>query len=466
VKIETRCIEFIPQGERYGTPKRLFTIWFSTNMQVTALVVGALGITQGLDFASTITAILIGNALGSIFMAAHSAQGPHLGVPQMIQSRAQFGVIGAALPLLVVVCAYVLFSAANAVMMRETVKAFAPVADTQAIVIVGLVTLAISAVGYELIHKIGAVMSFVSLALFLAATRELLDLHHAALFHHGAALSLGRVAFWVVVAQAASWTLGFCTFVADYSRYLPEDVSDRSTFWYTYLGSLLGASAVMMFGALLAIVIGLNTSDPGTAVARLFPGHERVILILVLVGVIEINALNFYSAFIAAVTIFSGFRGMPSVSVGLKFVIVSLVCLVATVIAAGTQYHFDDYFADILNAQIYVLVPWSSINLVDYYYVKRGKYRIEEFFKANSIYGRVNGIAAVAFFAAVVCEIPFVSLSFYKGPIANWLGVDVAFVPALILSGLIYGYLMRAKSEKVRSDNMNLKPLAAQVPKR
>ncbi|WP_018150794.1 cytosine permease [Leeia oryzae] len=41
--IENRSIEFIPENERYGSAKRLFTIWCSANMQVTTMVIGALG---------------------------------------------------------------------------------------------------------------------------------------------------------------------------------------------------------------------------------------------------------------------------------------------------------------------------------------------------------------------------------------------------------------------------------------
>jgi NCS1 family nucleobase:cation symporter-1 len=93
--VEKRSIEFIPESERYGTPARLFSIWFSSNMQVTALIIGALGVIEGLNVFWGIVAALLGSAIGTIFMAAHSAQGPQLGIPQMIQSRAQFGVLGA-----------------------------------------------------------------------------------------------------------------------------------------------------------------------------------------------------------------------------------------------------------------------------------------------------------------------------------------------------------------------------------
>jgi NCS1 family nucleobase:cation symporter-1 len=447
LRIETRCIDFVPEAERYGTARRLFTIWFSANMQVTALVVGALGVSRGLDFLSTAVAILIGNAVGGIFMAAHSAQGPHLGVPQMIQSRAQFGVFGAALPLVVVVGTYVLFSAANAVMMRETVKALVPTHDTQAIALFGIVTLVVSAVGYELIHRIGAALSVVSFLTCAGATALLLAAHGLPAAPHDGAIAFRSPVFWLVLSQAASWTLGFCTFVADYSRYLPKTISTRSTFWYTYVGCSSGASLIMIFGALLAGTVGATSNDPATPIARLFPHFETVIRAVLLLGVIQINALNFYSAYMGMVTIFSGFRGMNVVRPVMKYTLVALVCLFATTIAVATQYRFDDYFSDILNAQIYVLLPWSSINLIDYYVVRRGHYSVAAFYEPRGEYGKLNSAAFIAFFLGLLVEVPFISLSFFQGPIALKLGVDVTFIPALVLPGTFYWYLMRLRRE-------------------
>ena len=61
-------------------------------------VTGALApVVFKLPFGYSVVAILLGNLVGALFMALHSAQGPRLGVPQMIQSRGQFGMIGAVL---------------------------------------------------------------------------------------------------------------------------------------------------------------------------------------------------------------------------------------------------------------------------------------------------------------------------------------------------------------------------------
>jgi NCS1 family nucleobase:cation symporter-1 len=58
MNIEKRCMEFIPKEERYGTPRRMFTMGFSSNLQVTTLVVGTLGIVNGLGLGWTCAALI------------------------------------------------------------------------------------------------------------------------------------------------------------------------------------------------------------------------------------------------------------------------------------------------------------------------------------------------------------------------------------------------------------------------
>jgi len=89
--LERRSVDPVPDSERHGSVRSLFTVWFAANMQVTTVVTGALGVIVGLPLPWAILALVIGNLVGAVFMALHSAQGPKLGIPQMIQSRAQFG---------------------------------------------------------------------------------------------------------------------------------------------------------------------------------------------------------------------------------------------------------------------------------------------------------------------------------------------------------------------------------------
>ncbi|EMK3757486.1 cytosine permease, partial [Providencia rettgeri] len=40
--IEARSIDYIPESERHGTLSSQFTLWFGSNLQITAIVTGAL----------------------------------------------------------------------------------------------------------------------------------------------------------------------------------------------------------------------------------------------------------------------------------------------------------------------------------------------------------------------------------------------------------------------------------------
>src|ERR1700693_5021248 len=93
--IETRSIDYVPLAERHGKVWHLWPIWFTGDAHLTTLATGALSIPLGLPFAWAAIAILSGGALGTFFMSFHSSQGPELGLPQMIQSRPQFGYRGA-----------------------------------------------------------------------------------------------------------------------------------------------------------------------------------------------------------------------------------------------------------------------------------------------------------------------------------------------------------------------------------
>ena len=85
--IETRSIDFIPEAERHGSLYSQFTLWLGANLQITAIVTGALAVVLGGDVFWSLIGLLIGQVLGGAVVALHAAQGPKLGLPQMISSR-------------------------------------------------------------------------------------------------------------------------------------------------------------------------------------------------------------------------------------------------------------------------------------------------------------------------------------------------------------------------------------------
>ena len=123
--IERRSIDYIPEAERHGSLFSQFTLWLGANLQVTAIVTGALAVVLGGDVFWSLVGLLIGQMLGGAVMALHGAQGPQLGLPQMISSRVQFGVYGAIIPLALVCLMYVGFSASGTVLAGQAIGAVA-----------------------------------------------------------------------------------------------------------------------------------------------------------------------------------------------------------------------------------------------------------------------------------------------------------------------------------------------------
>ncbi len=60
---ETRSIDYIPDRERHGHPFSQFTLWFGGNLQITAIVTGALAVVLGGDVVWSLIGLLVGRCL-------------------------------------------------------------------------------------------------------------------------------------------------------------------------------------------------------------------------------------------------------------------------------------------------------------------------------------------------------------------------------------------------------------------
>lgn len=438
MEIEKRSIDFIPDEERYGSPRRLFSLWFSVNMQITCLIIGALGVAAGLNVFWALVAVIFGTAIGAIFMAGHSAQGPHLGIPQMIQSRAQFGVYGAAMPLIVMLISYVLFTAANCVIVRTPIQAALPISDNAAIILFSAVSLVIAFVGYELIHRVAVWVSVASLLLFVLVGCLALTHQYPTGAWSPSASGFTVHAFMIGVMGSASWSIGFAPFVADYSRYLPKNVKTSATFWYSYGGQFLGAVLVMAVGAALGSFSPRLIVDPGDAVAGQLPLGRWVAYVIIVMGMLESNILNIYSTYMSSTTLVTGFHGATRISRRNKFNVMAVAAALSAGIAMVTQYHFAEFFSDILTIQLYICVPWTAINLCDFYCVRFGRYNVTDIFRVDGEYGKYNLGTILVFAVSLAAQIPFMQLSFYIGPIARYFGTDVTLLVSLVLPFILY----------------------------
>jgi nucleobase:cation symporter-1, NCS1 family len=440
--IEKRSIDYVPLSERHGKVWHLWPVWFSGDAHLATLAVGVLGITLGGNLLWTSVAVVAGCALGTFFMAFHSTQGPQLGLPQMIQSRPQFGYRGALLVWAVALVAYIGYNAFNQVLALQALHQLVPAipaASPLGIILFALAALALAVVGYDTIHlaqrgfaylMIG-ILSVFSIGAFLALRFPAAQ---------WAASGFRAVPFITQLFAAASYQLSWSIYVSDYSRYLPRDVSVRSSFWWTYLGAFIGGTWMMLIGTVAA------ATDPSLDVAAamqraadsIAPGLGAVLLLGALLGLVTISALNFYGASLTLLSVADTFRPVTS-GAGKRLASLLATAVLATAIALRSSSDFVTRFGDLLAVLLYLFTPWTAINLVDFYLVRRGHYSIREIFNADGMYGRWNwrGLSAYALGFAVM--IPFFSTGMYTGPVARALGgADLAMLVGLPVAGFAY----------------------------
>jgi NCS1 family nucleobase:cation symporter-1 len=437
--IEAHSIDYIPEAERHGKPYRLFFVWWSSNMQMTTVLTGVLAAVFGLSFPWALVAIVAGTALGGLVMALHSAQGPILGIPQMIQSRAQFGFIGAVVPVAVAVIMYVGFFAASNLLGGQAINATAPGVPLSAgIVICAVLTTVLAVFGYDHIHRWAQIFGWIFLVSFLALTVSLWarGLVPADVWRFGHFVT---GPFLLMLATAAIWIISYAVYVSDYSRYLPTRVRTSQTFWYTYWGGALSSAWLLAFGALLGVIVPRAVSDT-TAVTLDLAGPVKIpLMVVIAAGVIFVDALNAYGASLCLLTITEQGRRVLGMGRPARVGTLIAIGLAGALLGIFGSGHFLTAYSDFLFLLLYFLIPWSAINLVDFYLVSRGHYDLRSFFDPRGRYGGVRTWAVICYVVGFGVEIPFMNTTLYEGPLAKAMGGgDVSWIFGLIVAGGLY----------------------------
>ncbi|MFG2882493.1 purine-cytosine permease family protein [Streptomyces sp. NPDC048297] len=443
--IELRSIDIVPDEERHGTAFSQFTLWLGANLQITAVVTGALAVVFGGDVVWSLVGLVLGNLLGGAVMALHSAQGPRLGLPQMIQSRAQFGVRGAVVPLLLVVVMYVGFFASGSVLAGQAVGRLTHTDDTTGIIAFAVVTAVVAAVGYRVIHTLGRVASVICALAFVYLGIRLLDRVDLGTLLHNAHFSLPM--FLLAISLSASWQLAFGPYVADYSRYLPRTTSAKATFWWTLSGSALGSQWSMTFGVLVAATAGTTFLDSQVGYVVGLGGTGLVasfLYFVIALGKLTVNVLNTYGGFMSLVTSVSGFKGQRVLSQRGRAAYIALIMVAGTVVALLGKDSFLSSFKEFLLFLLTFFTPWSAINLVDYYLISKERYDIPALSDPNGRYGAWRWDALAVYTVGLLAQLPFLATSFYTGPLVEPLGgADVSWIVGLVVPALLYWLIAR-----------------------
>ena len=436
--VESRSIDYVPLAERHGKVWHLWPIWFTGDAHLATLATGVLGIAGGLDFFWSAVAIVGGGLLGTFFMAAHSTQGPELGLPQMIQSRPQFGYFGTLLVSFVALVAYVGYNAFNQSLAAATAQEFMTVSGSAVIVVFAVSAAIIAFAGYDVIHRAQRWLAYLLMGMLAIYTVGGLVQGHMSslLVLHRVLINPFLVQFFAAAAYQLSWSI----YVSDYSRYLPKSVGVRESFLWTFFGAFIGGAWMMLIGAYAAALFGTENivaalRQSGDA---MYPGFGMLMLVTSALGLVTITSLNFYGA---SLTLLSVVDSLTRIELGRRARLLSLlaILLVTMSLSLLSSGNIVDQFEQLLAILLYLFTPWTAINLVDFFFVREGHYSIRAMFDPDGVYGRWNWRGLVSYAVGFGAMIPFFKTHLYTGMVAKALGgADISMLIGLPVSAAAY----------------------------
>ncbi|MBK1823815.1 purine-cytosine permease family protein [Burkholderia orbicola] len=455
LQIEHHSIDYIPESERHAKLASQGPFWFLGNFHFFTISIGFVGPGMGLSAGWTTLAGALGIMFGTLFMAFHGSQGPEMGLPQMIQSRAQFGYRGVIVALLATLFVFVGFNVVNVSLMVDGVhNVFGIDGGFVAVAAVAIGAL-LAIYGHDLMHRTFTWALVATLPLYALVTLALVFGHAAPSSAPVSSTPPGFnwIGFATQFAIAASYNISYAPYVSDYSRYLPKQTSRAKLIAVIFAGASLSGAWMIGLGAWL--VQKLHAADALVAMndvgASLVPGLGKLIAFVSLAGFLPIIALNAYSAML---TVLTGIDSIVPIKPTRRARVASILAISTFVLACVFAIRGNGIalLQTFLTLMLYFLVPWTAVNLVDYFFVRRGHYAIAHFFTPSGLYGTWQLRGILSYMIGFASMVPFfyvfdaeANRAVFVGPFARMLGgVDVAWLVGLIVSGGVYWLMSRS----------------------
>jgi purine-cytosine permease-like protein len=237
--IERKSIDYIAENERHGRVIDQVPFWFLGNFHFFTIAIGFVGPSMGLSFGFTSLAGALGILFGTLFVAFHASQGAELGMPQMIQSRAQFGYRGVVVVLFGTLFTFIGFNVADSVLMARGLHGILRWNETAVTLIAAAAAIGIAIYGHDWLHRIFRACFWLCLPLYTLLTAAILAGRVPAT--HLAPGGFAWVAFIAQFAASAAYNITYAPSVSDYSRYLPRSTRPHLIIAAVFLGATSAA---------------------------------------------------------------------------------------------------------------------------------------------------------------------------------------------------------------------------------
>jgi NCS1 nucleoside transporter family len=415
-----------------------FTMWFSANLVLSTIALGALAINVfALGLWDSIGVIVAFNLLGVLPVAFFSTLGPKLGLRQMTISRFSFGWVGAMLMALFNVAACIGWSVVNVLVGGQLVSALSNGAIPSWLGILAIATLTtlVSLYGYRYVHRYERYawmpMALIFLLMFIISAPQATAVvaKSSGIAYLASLLSFGSAIY--------GFATGWSSYAADYNVKQPENTSASRVFTLTFLGVFIPCVLLESLGVMLTTIPALSGKFGGELMASaLSPlgGFSSVLLLIMALSVVSNNIPNDYSL---ALSMQVMGRSLQRINRAV-WTIAGAVAYV--IIAISSAKDFEHTLENFLLLIAYWLGPWSIILIVEHFVFRQGHYNVQDWNTPQRLPlgWAAMGAMAIGLFGVYLgaAQIAFV------GPIAGLFnspnGMDIGFELGVVFAGISY----------------------------
>lgn len=430
MNLELNGTNVISESERQGEASSLFWPWCGANVSLLALSYGSFFLGFGISFWQATVAAFLGTVLSFLLVGVSSLAGKKSNAPTMVISRATFGVKGNLIP---GALSYLIFVGWETVLVSLATLATGTVfvrlggIEHNIAMVIGFViavslTVSAGVLGFEAIMKLQRYITSITVVatlIYIALTISKVDWNVISSMKNGNSQAfIGALIF-----GATGIGLGWVNSAADYSRYLPRTVSNRSVVFWTVFGASIVPIILVTYGAALSgsseALSGAIATDPIGALTTILPTWYLIIFALVaILGLVGGAILDLYSS------------GMTLISIGLPVKRHIAASIDSALMLFGTIYFVwvaDDFFFPFQGLLITLGVPvatWSAIFVTDV--LMRKSYDEADLYRTDGRYGSWNFGSIGVMTVGTIVGWGFVTNSF-----ASWLSWQGYFLGVL-----------------------------------
>jgi purine-cytosine permease-like protein len=357
--------------------------------------------------------------------------------------------------LFAVLFTYMAFNVADQILMSSGLHgAFGWNASLVAVVTAVLAAL-LAIFGYDWVHRVFRLLLVISLPFYAIISVAILVGHAGGTAPHHPGTFL-FTAFMAQFSVAAAYNITYAPYVSDYSRYMPRDTSTRGIITAVFFGASGSAIWLIALGAWLATrlnisdgLVGLQKSGDNVAAPL-----GSVTAFLSATALLATMGMNAYGGMLTVLTGIDSFKTIRTSRVWRAVTVIALAAIWYAIGQSISTSGSNTAVSAVLNSltlMLYLLVPWTALNLVDFFFVRRGHYAITDIFRQDGVYGIWGWRGLTAYFAGFAAEIPFMVLPPIAGlSYTGWIpghvtnGVDYSWLAGLLVSAVVYLVLSRS----------------------